>query len=560
MARKSRKPAVVTEEPAVLEKVKIYVGIYTRLSCKATANRESDSLLHQRELCMEYLKDKPDMTLVDTYMDNGFTGTNFERLEFQRMICDIQAKRINCVVVKDLSRFGRNYLEVDQYLNVRFPEWKVRFIAVLDHFDTAVPNKDSYLIIPFRNILNEYYSRDFSQKVKSAFLARMKNGVFVRNAVNTPYGYIRDGENHTFRIDPDTAPVLQRMFQMRYEGYSYYRISTILNQEGIPSPARYLYLKGLAYNSRSEHSVWTSGAVRVIMSNQVYLGTRIHHKTETGLKGSWKRDVPREQQIWFENAHEPLVTQEVFDKVQALNQSVKEKHLSLQSGLTMICDYREGLNSRIFCGDCGKRIYFCLSKYGRGTKVAYTRCHSYLRYRGTCSIHSISMPKLVEIIDHALKQQVSLASIVENAYREMILSKTGKLSQLKRKKKSLVVRKGNLSERKSQLLRDYMAKTLNRKEHFILKEQYEAQSAQLEEELVAVQREISEIQSLAGSAKTWVKTLRGYDQNQTITNEMIRELVERVDLYQNGKTVEVKLTFRFQNVFQQFMKETENHD
>lgn len=162
MARKSRKAAPTAAEVPVNGAAQFQVGIYTRLSVESTHNRESDSLLHQRELCLDYLKDKPDMALVDTYMDNGFTGTNFERVEFQRMLGDIQSKRINCVLVKDLSRFGRNYLEVDQYLNIRFPEWKVRFIAALDHFDTAVPDKEGHLIVPFRNILNEYYSRDFS--------------------------------------------------------------------------------------------------------------------------------------------------------------------------------------------------------------------------------------------------------------------------------------------------------------------------------------------------------------------------------------------------------------
>lgn len=559
MARKSRKAAPTAAEVPVNGAAQFQVGIYTRLSVESTHNRESDSLLHQRELCLDYLKDKPDMALVDTYMDDGFTGTNFERVEFQRMLGDIQSKRINCVLVKDLSRFGRNYLEVDQYLNIRFPEWKVRFIAVLDHFDTAVPDKEGHLIVPFRNILNEYYSRDFSMKVRSAIRAKMKNGTFVGNFVNIPYGYVRDGENHTYQINPETAPVLQRIFQMRLNGHSYYRIATTLNDEGIPSPFRYLYLKGCSSTDRYRTAIWTYSSVRQILNNRAYLGVRIHHKTESGLRGANRRFVARDQQIWIEQAHEPLVSQEDFDAVQKLNQESARRQRSLKT-TAPDCDFRPGLGGRTFCGDCGSTIYYLPSKMAGNRTILYTRCSRFLKYAKACTIHSIQVPKLVEVIDHALRQQMSLSSAVEDALKKMSSSEEGKQTRLNQKKRSLLVRKNNINERKNQLLKDYMSHILNREEFFLLKEQYEAQSSQLEKELADVQQEISEMQSLAENARDWLRTIHEYEQRQSITNELIQDLVERVDLYQKGKSVEVKLTFRFQNTFQQIIGEAESHD
>ena len=560
MARKSRKAAATAAEVPVNGAARFQVGIYTRLSCEATANRESDSLLHQREMCLDYLKDKPDMALVDTYMDNGFTGTNFERGEFQRMLGDIRAKRINCVVVKDLSRFGRNYLEVDQYLNIRFPEWKVRFIAVLDHFDTAVPDKEGHLIVPFRNILNEYYSRDIARKMRSAFLARMKSGIYVGSKMNTPYGYIRDGENHTYQINHETAPVVQRLFQLRAEGCALYKIAATFNQEGIPCPTHYLYLKGMAPAERNKNALWVPITVRAISSNPVYLGTRIHHKHITGLKGSNRRPNPRDKQIWIENAHEALVSQEIFDTVQTINQQNRDNCLSRNSNLQIICDYRKGFRGRIFCGDCGKRITFRLSQSGKDKKVAYTRCHQYLTFRDACTIHSISMPKLVAIVEQALKQQTTLVDVVEDSFKSINGSDDGKLVLLKRRMRSLSVQKNNVFERKNQLLKDYLSGILNRDEYFLLKGQYEAQITQLEEECAGIQKKITEVQIQTENAQKWVQSLRRFGQHQTITNELIQDLVERVDLYQNGKTVDVKLIFRFQDTFQQVLEEVSSYE
>lgn len=558
MARKSRKAPIADEAP-VLEAAQFRVGIYTRLSNEATASRESDSLIHQRELCMEYLKDKPDMAVVETYTDNGFTGTNFYRDDFQRMVDDIHSGKINCVVVKDLSRFGRNYLEVDQYLNVKFPEWKVRFIAVLDHFDTAVPDKDGQLIIPFRNILNDYYSRDFSKKIRSAIRAKMKSGTFVGTPLNVPYGYLRDGENHTYQINPETAPVLRRIFQMRLNGNGYKAIAVALNDDGLPSPFRYLHLKGYSNSERFKNSIWISSTVRQILGNPAYLGIRIHHKSESGLRGANRHFVSRDQQIWIEHAHEPLVSQETFDKVQIMNRKVSEKYKNLNKS-TPECDFRPSLNGRIFCGDCGSRIIFLPREYTNNRTVLLSRGSRHVNYPKACSLHSIPMPGLIDVITHALNKQVELASAAEQAMGRLNHSKGNRTAQLNRQRKSLDVRKKNLNEKKSQLLKDYMDQLLNRQEYFFIKEQYESQSEMLAEELVSVQQQLAELSARSESAKKWAAALDRYSKSGAITNEIIQELVERIDLYQQGKQVEVKLTFGFRNIFEAITKKMESND
>ena len=552
MARKSRKAPIADEAP-VLEAAKFRVGIYTRLSNEATASRESDSLIHQRELCMEYLKDKPDMAVVETYKDNGFTGTNFYRDDFQRMVDDIHSGKINCVVVKDLSRFGRNYLEVDQYLNVKFPEWKVRFIAVLDHFDTAAPDKDGQLIIPFRNILNDYYSRDFSQKVRTAIRAKMRNGEFVGNPLNIPYGYLRDGENHTYRVNPETAPTLQRIFQMRSEGYSCYKIANTLNRESIPSPSRYLYLKGVYTTDRYAQTLWRPETVQKILNNTAYIGQRIHHKTETGMRGTNAKMVPPDQRIQIMNAHEPLVSQMLFDKVQSMN--CKSKKLrGTGKRLAPVCDFRPALKNRIYCGDCGKRIRFIPSGHAEGQVVLYSRCSRYYNFSEACTPHSISMPTLHVIIQQALAHQIRLSESVQDAVLKMNSCENGKLSQLRIERQSLIVSKNLVGERKNQLLKDYMAQIINREEYFSIKEQYEAQSAALEEQLACVLREIDKCMELSNEANRWANILHKYSVNGEITNELIQALIERIDLHQQKKDVEVSISFRFNNLFQQVLE------
>lgn len=555
MARKTRKAPLMETTTPDLSNFLYRVAIYTRLSTETQKEIDDSSLARQRQICMDFLKDKPDMVVYDTYMDNGFSGTNFEREDFQRMLDDIATKKVNCVIVKDLSRFGRNYMDVDEYLNEKFPAWKVRFIAVIDHFDTAFPDKDGYLIVPFRNILNEYYAKDFSQKVKTAIEAKMRCGEYVCNAYNIPYGYLRDGENHSFTVNPETAPIVQRIFEMRASGASYYRISTMLNEEGFPSPNRYQYLKGIAHAERYSNVLWSVFTVKAILNNRAYTGCRIHRKSVSGLRGQNRRFTSLDEQIWIPNAHEPLVSEEVFEKVHQLNEETRVTKNNGRLTAAPEQDFRDGFRGRVFCGDCGGRMYFAPYKCVGGKIKLTFRCATHSKYVKACPSHSIQMGKVVAIVENQLNQQAQLVLSSQQIIKQLSDKNDGRIAQKKRNLHSLTVRKNGIAEKKTQLLRDYLEKLIDRDEYFYIKEQYEISAAALEDEMSMVQDEINTLCAVAANAQRLAGILHNYQTSGTLTNELLELLIARLDFYQSGKQVDVKITFNYQDVFTQLLTE-----
>ena len=549
MARKSRKQPLQPLLPETeMQEKGFHAAIYLRLSMESYEEMDANSLGHQREICLDYLKDKPEIQVWETYMDNGFSGTNFDRTDFQRMVADIQSGTINCVVVKDLSRFGRNYLDVDEYLNEKFPQWGVRFISVLEGFDTSVPNKDGFLIIPFRNILNDYYARDFSQKIRSSILARMQSGEFVGNSFNTPYGYIRDGEQKKLRINPETAPVVQMIFKLRSEGVSLNRICTMLNRQDIPCPSKYLYLKGATQAESYADRLWNYGTVRNMTNNEVYLGHLIHHKVEYYKSTNSKRILPPEEHICIRNAHEPLVSQEVFDLVQQLNRESSKRNQQHQIRPKAACDFRKGLVGNIYCGDCGHRINFSISKFGKTKTMLYSRCTLYLKDTTRCSIHSISMEKLSKILARELNQQFELMQET----REMLESpsiQNERVFELKRRLQSVKVKQKHVEGRRHQLMADYMDHILDKDDFLALKEKYAADGIALSEEEASIRAKLSRDSQLRERADQWYNVFQAYQKDRTLTNELLREVVDRVLLFEKNGHLTVEIVFRYQDVY-----------
>ena len=285
MARPKRKvnpllPVTVSAEPAQ----HIYqTGGYVRLSVEDSGKPGADTIETQRELLQAYIEDHPDMCLYDLYCDNGRTGTNFDRPGFERLMNDVRAGKIDCIVVKDLSRFGRNYKETGNYLERLFPLLGVRFIAVNDSFDTLTAERslDGY-IVPLKNIINRVYSKDISRKVRSALATKQRSGEFI--GTWAAYGYRKcAGDRHRIEPDEETAPVVRDMFQWRLSGLSYQKITRRLNERGIPSPSRYHYLKGETTSERYAHAKWDVWVVKNILKNEVYLGHMVQGRKHTSL-------------------------------------------------------------------------------------------------------------------------------------------------------------------------------------------------------------------------------------------------------------------------------------
>lgn len=323
MARVSRK-AINQQNPVKKQKTKTYnTALYVRLSHEDNGNIGSDSIEVQKNLLMNYLAQHTDLQLYKIYSDNGMTGTNFERPAFKTMINAVRKGKVNCIIVKDLSRLGRNFVETGHYIEQIFPFMGVRFISINDSYDSADTDTNAGLMIALKNLVNAAYSKDLSKKVCSQKKLQQQKGNFI--GTYAPYGYRKDPNNsYQLVIDEETAPIIKNIFTWRADGQSVKEITRKLNDENIPSPMRHRYLKGETKSRRYKDVLWLKSAIYAMLTKQVYLGHVVQGVAKVISCGSNKiKNIPREDWTIVKNMHEPIITEDLFNKAQMANERYK---------------------------------------------------------------------------------------------------------------------------------------------------------------------------------------------------------------------------------------------
>ena len=390
------------------EQTKFYTAMYLRLSrddsVKAeqgdygTSKAESNSIGSQRELIRSFLNGQEDMELYDSYVDDGFSGSNFNRPEFKRMMEDIEAGRVNCVVVKDLSRFGRDYIETGRYLEKIFPVLGVRFIALTDHYDSlSADTGERQIVLPVKNFINDSYCRDISTKVKSQLAVKRKSGQCL--SPFAVYGYRKSAEDRNrLVVDEYAAEIVRRIFRWKIEGMAVSAIAEELNRLHILSPSEYKRSLGLNYRggfAAGSGSRWGSSSVKRILTDEVYLGHMLQGKTEK-INYKVKKSIgkPREEWVRVENTHEPVISGSDFETVQNLLKadgriSPESRSVSPFMGL-------------LFCADCGEQMIRRTVKYKDSCRVYYI-CSTKNRGEG-CSRHSIEENVLKDLVGTAVRR------------------------------------------------------------------------------------------------------------------------------------------------------------
>lgn len=356
-------------------KEKIFkAGIYLRLS-REDDNNISESIINQRNFLTDIVL-KSGWTLVDIYIDDGYTGTDFERPGFKSLINDIEQKRVNLVITKDLSRLGRDYIQTGYYLERYFPAHDVRYIAVNDGIDTFSGNNSNNDMSPFKSVMNDMYAKDISKKVRTTMDTKRANGRFI--GAFAPYGYLKSpGDKNKLITDPGTAPVIRRIFELYTKGTGYAGIANVLNDEGVPPPALYKSMSSNYRNPKAKHCLWTHETIGKILINPTYAGNLAqnkYHKINYKLKRL--RNVPRQEWTVVENTHEAIIETETFKLVQELIE--KKAGIccpAIQTGHL--------LSGVLFCGDCGGRMTFTATQKGN----VYAVCSGYKRFK-RCTRHS----------------------------------------------------------------------------------------------------------------------------------------------------------------------------
>lgn len=411
-------------KPISNQKTKSFrVGLYMRLSREDGDKEESSSVTNQREILKRYVSEQPNFFIVKEYVDDGWTGANFDRPKFKEMIADIEAGIIDTVITKDLSRLGRERLGVGHYTEIYFPEHNVRYIALLDNIDTYF-DAGMNDMAPFKGVINDMYVRDISKKIRSSLIERKKAGNFL--GVTAPYGYQKDPNNKFHLIiNEKEAEVVKRVFRLYLEGNGLTRIAQILTKDGIPVPGE---SRNIGKTRRTAlYSSWKQTTIRRILDNRVYLGELVQFKRrKINYKSKRRINVPEEERYICKGTHEAIIDEEDFNTIQNIlkkNKSFKgTRHDYLFKGL-------------LYCAECGARLNitysnYALKKYG---EYRYTTiCYSYSRlYSDICTRHSNSIPELEEVLIKHIKE-VCKRYINENLQDELIsMAKKQKQLELK---------------------------------------------------------------------------------------------------------------------------------
>ncbi len=373
---------------------------YARLSTEDGGYNNSNSIEMQIELLRDYINGKTDFCIVEEYIDNGFTGTNFNRPGFKRMIEDIKAKRINTIVVKDLSRFGRNNIETEEYLGSIFPFLKVRFLAINDFIDSFEnTSNNSFLTSSVKNIVNEMYAKDISKKVNAVFDTKRKNGDYINGIA--PYGYKKSQENkNKLIVDEEVADVVRLIFQMRKEGQGYVTIARYLNDNGVLTPNNYCVSKGL--KKKLSSGIWQDLTVKNITNNEMYIGNMVQGKTQNNIRTNGKI-VKNKEWCIVPNTHEAIIDKETFEIVKVLNAETRIKTLSNYR------DNTEGVESflkgKIICGVCGGTMVLSREVNKKKTYEFYY-CRIKQRSKKHCDNKTIAYSRINNIVAKAIELEI----------------------------------------------------------------------------------------------------------------------------------------------------------
>ncbi len=377
MARKSR----IAENAMSIISAKegaYKTAVYARLS---TEDLDEDTLDNQIYLLKSFVGEKTDMVLVDIYADNGFSGTNFERPEFTRLMNDVKTGKVNCIVVKDLSRLGRNYIETGNLIENVFPFLNVRFIAVTDNFDTNEGGGVENMVASFKNLVNDVYAKDISRKIITAFRTKQKNGEYI--GLVAPYGYLKSAENkNKFVIDEKTAPAVKKIFELYAGGYGLDRIARIMNESDYDCPRKYRYSIGITKSDRYKNSKWGRTTINTILTNRAYIGDMVQGKVKQELCNNIVMHYTnKDDWIVVEGTHEAIIERNLFFEVQDILEKKKTEQ-AVRRKNSKSSEYKEEnlLKGRIKCGCCGKSMNLAQNVRGNSISRSYY-CSGYKELR-----------------------------------------------------------------------------------------------------------------------------------------------------------------------------------
>ncbi len=539
---------------------KFHAGIYTRLSSdkRYGERKPSDSINGQINIAMEYVKDHPEIIIQEVYTDYEYSGTNFERPAFKRMMEDIRIGKINCIIIKDLSRLGREYLEVGSLIEKVFPFLGVRFISINDSFDTLNPPSDGKsLEVTLKNIVNDMYAKDIAKRIKESKVNIMEKGYFVGSV--PPYGYkvIKKKEGQILEKDSNTGPIIKEIFELSATGSSNLQIVNYLKEKGYTSPMQY-YKTGRVYITENERSGWNVGTLAKLLKNEAYIGDMVQGKKQQDLvKGIEQYYTDEEDWYVVENTHEPIITRELFDKVQKelIKRMDNSKFATRRDDFPVKKNWKyKGL---FFCGHCG--LEMPLQTYVRNLKDKSERVYkfncnrNYRPIEERCRNHIFEY-EIDEIILKTVNYIISLAHIdnrklIDSNKQYFDYQESDMEKGINKCNKSI----GNLKLGFELQYETYVLGKISKDEFLKFREENIEEKARLEKRIGELEKKIIILKKSYRKHLKWMDTILSKKEIKKLDQEILNSLIERIDLYRNR---EVSVEFRCELAFkEQFNKD-----
>lgn len=515
------------------------VGNYIRLSESdedKTYESDSESVINQRHLLMDFVKENG-FTFVDEYVDDGYTGTNFNRPGFQRMIKDIESGRINCVITKDLSRLGRNHVGCGNLLEEYFPANKIRFISILDGVDTFLDSANND-IAPFKSLFNDMTSKDTSKKIRSILKNKKQQGKFIGS--KPCYGYMRDSEDKGHLIpDPEVAPVVKKIFKMAYYGNGVSDIVSYLNDNNIKCPSAY---KGTKSSSRQKFNMWTISSVNKLLKNRIYTGDMVQNK-QTKMSYKSQKKITLDESLWIivENTHEALVSKAMFDSIQNAPSRTRITHCNREKRL---------LENLLTCKECGNTLSVLHRKNKNYKDNIYwsVNCNKYARdpRRKLCYPHFFPYDKLEEKIMSAIKNtcQRYLDSLNVKELSEKIKRERKKVkNEHQKERESLVLDIEELKRKMDALYDDKFNGIISADNYVRLSSQTEKQIASLNSRIYEIDNEENQIKEDTKEIIKYEEQIKALLNLDEPNRELIKTLVKRIYI-DKDKNIEIQYRFK----------------
>ena len=549
MARVSRKQNQI--KPKVTKKSNLLqAAVYLRLSKEDNGKLESDSIENQEMIVRDYMSGKPDIEIGKVFIENGFTGTVFNRPVFNQMMEDVNQGKYGCIVVKDLSRFGRNAIETTDYITNIFPQQGVRFISVRDDYDSELDTDGKeHMYIMIDNFVNELYSKDISRKSCTVLRSKRKQGLYIGGYA--PYGYKKsENDKYVLEIDEEAASVVRKIYEWRAEGQGYSEIYNRLNQMHIPSPTYYKYLNGIMsnYSKKGKQYPWSKHVIYDILRNQTYVGDIVQGKQLASLYANQKlQAVDKDKWIIVENKHEAIISRELFAKVQEINES-RAKSYEKNAGKYSLPKVENVYSGHIFCGDCGHAMKMIRSLSTKKDKAYYTfKCSNYhMHGKDYCTPKKIRKADLDEAVLATIQLHISLfvdlkAELEALNKNPLVCQKTKEFVEQQRDLEKQEERIGKI---RASLYEDYKEGILTSDEFIEMRDVYTAQLEEIRKKIEVLQQENAHRGKGTKETREWEQTIQRLQKPTEMTKELVEALIENIYVYDDAR---LKITLKCQD-------------